>query len=240
MKNTNYETIFEKGLRYYILNRISYSGTVDSGGYSKEAFEKRFTFSKIYQLNEISKILQDVTITSEDYTRFLQGGGNDSFVYLDPPYLSAVKSKLYGRNGDLHKSFNHLEFSQKMRDCNFKWLITLDDTKEIRKMFSFATINSLDLIYGMDKANGNKHRKGKELLITNYDYSLMNNISLYENILKQFIKTKSNKAIIEIDIPLKMVKQKLEEIIINNDIYRDIIIYIQNNQLYIKCKYKIV
>jgi len=238
-KNSLNDDTFYRGIRYYILNRISFSGTVDSGGYSQEAFEKRFTSSKIFQLYEISKLLKNVNITSNDYTESIKNADNDVFVYLDPPYLSAVKSKLYGKNGDLHSSFNHFEFSQKMKDYNFKWLITLDDTQEIRKMFEYAFINPLDIIYGMDNVNGKKPKKGRELIITNYDYKSMNNINIYKNIINQFIKYKYNKARIIIDLPLKMVKMKLIEIINNKDQYNNIIIYIKNKQLIIERKNKI-
>ncbi len=35
---------FERAVRFFVLNRISFSGTVDAGGYSQRAFEKRFTW----------------------------------------------------------------------------------------------------------------------------------------------------------------------------------------------------
>lgn len=35
---------FYKAVRFYVLNRITYSGTVDSGGYSSEAFKKDLQF----------------------------------------------------------------------------------------------------------------------------------------------------------------------------------------------------
>lgn len=233
------DDVYDKGIRYYVLNRITYSGTVDSGGYSQEAFEKRFTLSKIHQLNDVSKLLKNINISSNDYVDSLENTSNDVFVYLDPPYLSAVKSKLYGKNGDLHRSFNHLEFSQKMKDYNFKWLITLDDTQEIRKMFKYAFINPLNIIYGMDNVNGKKPKKGKELIITNYDYKSMNNINIYKNLMKQFIKMKHNKAKIEIDLPKKMIKMKLREIINNNESYENIKISERNNQIFIERKNKI-
>ncbi len=47
---TNTETkfnSFEKAVRFFVLNRITFSGTVDSGGYSEQAFQKRFTESSI-------------------------------------------------------------------------------------------------------------------------------------------------------------------------------------------------
>ena len=38
---------FDRAVRFFILNRITFSGTVDSGGYSELAFKTRFTLSSI-------------------------------------------------------------------------------------------------------------------------------------------------------------------------------------------------
>lgn len=239
LKKASYEDIFNRGIRFYILNRISYSGTVDSGGYSQEAFEKRFTYSKIYQLYSISKILDNVIITSEDYSNLLYDNGDDVFIYLDPPYLSTVESKLYGKNGNLHKSFNHHEFAEKMKNCNFKWLITLDDTNEMRRIFNFASINPLNVVYGMDNFNGRKTKNGRELLISNYKPKIEDDIKVYKNIFKEFIKKKYNRALIEINLPLNTVKENLKIIKKDNELYQDLDIYIKNKKLYIKRKNEI-
>ena len=44
---------FERAVRFFILNRITFSGTVDSGGYSKQAFEHMFTFSSIERVMQL-------------------------------------------------------------------------------------------------------------------------------------------------------------------------------------------
>ena len=33
----------ERAIRFFVLNRITFSGTVESGGFSQQAFQKRFT-----------------------------------------------------------------------------------------------------------------------------------------------------------------------------------------------------
>jgi hypothetical protein len=40
----------------------------------------------------------------------------------------------------LHTSFNHAEFAQEMKQCKHAWLITYDDSPEIRKNFVYANI----------------------------------------------------------------------------------------------------
>ena len=94
-------TDFERAVRFFVLNRITFSGTVDSGGYSKQAFEKRFTDSSIHRVSLLEEPLKNVEVLNVDYKELLSNEGEDVFIFLDPPYSNAVKSKLYGKNGDL-------------------------------------------------------------------------------------------------------------------------------------------
>ncbi len=159
---------FDRAVRFFILNRITFSGTVDSGGYSQQAFEKRFTASSIDRLEKLSVHLSGVFITNEDYEDLLFPEGDNVFIFLDPPYLSATKSKLYGLKGNLHTIFDHERFALNMRKCKHKWLITYDDCTEVREFFSFANIYDWELQYGMNNYKQETAKKGKELFITNY------------------------------------------------------------------------
>ena len=109
-----------------------------------------------------------VLITNFDYEELLKKEGKNVFVFLDPPYYSATKSALYGKNGHLHKSFDHERFAENMKNCRHKWLITYDDSEYIRNLFSFANITTWNLTYGMGNITENSDQKGKELFISNY------------------------------------------------------------------------
>jgi DNA adenine methylase len=159
---------FDRAVRFFILNRITFSGTVDSGGYSQQAFERRFTDSAIERLHKLSLSLPYIQITNEDYEPLLFKEGDDVFIFLDPPYFSATKSKLYGIKGQLHTSFDHERFAENMRKCQYKWLITYDDSEEIRKMFEFAKITEWQLQYGMNNYKHEFAAKGQEIFIKNY------------------------------------------------------------------------
>ena len=159
---------FEQAVRFFVLNRITFSGTVDSGGYSQQAFERRFTDSSINRLQKLQTCLSSIQITNKDYEKLLFHGGNEVFIFLDPPYFSATKSKLYGVRGTLHTSFDHERFAANMRKCQHRWLITYDDSPEIRKLFSFAKITEWTLQYGMNNYRQNSAAAGKELFIKNY------------------------------------------------------------------------
>ncbi|MHC5938396.1 DNA adenine methylase [Nostoc sp.] len=159
----------ERAVRFFVLNRITFSGTVESGGFSQEAFHKRFTDSSIERLEKLEDILsENVQITNLDYSHLLKEG-EDVFLFLDPPYFSVTKSRLYGKRGDLHTSFEHQRFAELLQQCYHRWLITYDDSQQIRENFQWANISEWELQYGMNNYKQNGAAKGKELFITNYE-----------------------------------------------------------------------
>jgi len=166
--DANISTDFDRAVRFFIMNRITFSGIADSGGYSQESFEKRFTDSSIERLREVAYFLQTVHITHGDYEDVLNAPGENVFIFLDPPYLSVKESRLYGKRGNLHTDFNHQRFADVMKRCPHRWLITYDDSPVIRDLFSFANISEWQLQYGMNNYKQGKADKGNELFIRNY------------------------------------------------------------------------
>lgn len=167
-QNENNFSKLEKAASFFIFNRITFSGTSDSGGYSEASFKGRFTDSSIERVKLLSTIIQKTKITNLDYQDVVEQDGTNVFIFLDPPYFSATKSSLYGKNGNLHKGFDHLRFAEIMKKCNHKWLITYDDSEYVRDLFSFANIFSWDLKYGMRNVKPGSDQNGKELFISNY------------------------------------------------------------------------
>ena len=174
-------TEFERAIRFFVLNRITFSGVVESGGYSQLAFETRFTDSSIERVAKLESILEGIKITHLDYRHLLHEGDASIFTFLDPPYFKATKSRLYGRNGVLHTGFNHEEFAQEMKDCKHSWMITYDDSPKIRENFVYANLYEWQLQYGMNNYKQGKAEKGSELFITNYippHLAQVNNIAI--------------------------------------------------------------
>jgi DNA adenine methylase len=168
LMNDDFDNVFDKGVRFFILNRITFSGLSDSGGYSEQAFKLRFTDSCINRLEKLGSIMKNVEIRNSDYEDILILEGKDVFIFLDPPYFKSRKSRLYGNDGDLHINFSHERFAKNMKNCQHKWLITYDDSEEIRELFDFANKYEWTLQYGMNNYKQESAKKGKELFITNY------------------------------------------------------------------------
>lgn len=153
---------------FFIFNRITFSGTTESGGFSNQAFKERFTVSSIQRLKQLAKVLPNTKITNLDYQEVVEKEGDNVFLFLDPPYFSATKSALYGKNGNLHKQFDHKRFAEIMKTCTHKWLITYDDSDYIKELFDFAEISPYKLMYGMRNQTKNSNQNGKEIFISNY------------------------------------------------------------------------
>ncbi len=187
---------FERAVNFFILNRISFSGLTTSGGFSKDAFKKRFTMSSIERLSDLELILQNVGISYGDYSNLLNSRKEDVIIYLDPPYFKNKNSKLYGKNGDLHLNFDHDKFYEDIVTCKHNLLISYDNSTKNVKKFHITKkffISSINIQYGMNNISKSRIPKKNELIITNYRISkntkqnLMNNQCGFHNLLKNDI-----------------------------------------------------
>jgi DNA adenine methylase len=161
-------TEFQRAVDFYLINRMSFSGLADSGGFSQEAFDKRFTKSAIERIHIIDYLIKDFNFYCEDFSYLMNKGGEKVFVYCDPPYYSQTNSKLYGKNGDLHVGFDHIRFFETFKSIKHNALITYDDCDHIRSLYKEYKIKSIELQYSMNNVNSSNCKKGKEIIITNF------------------------------------------------------------------------
>jgi DNA adenine methylase len=159
--------VIEEGARFFILNRITFSGVTESGGYSEQAHKKRFTDSSIERLKSLKCLKKfDVKTSCEDFERVILAPGNDVVIFLDPPYFKAEKSKLYGKNGDLHTNFDHSRLKKILSLTKHKWLMTYDNSSFIKLLYKEFFIYEWSLQYGM---TNKKSDINNELVISNFE-----------------------------------------------------------------------
>lgn len=158
-----------RGAAFFVLNRITFSDTTLSGGYSQSAFEKRFTTSSIDRVIDASWPMHKGTkVTGIDYEDVIKESGDDVFIFLDPPYYTAERSALYGRNGDMHRGFDHERLRESLEGCGHKWMMTYDDCSYISELYKGYNVHPLEFSYGMRNIGQDSNMRGKELIITNY------------------------------------------------------------------------
>lgn len=155
--------LITRAARFFILNCITFSGVIEAGGYSEQAFKGRFTGESINKLGVVAPLLKGINITALSFETLLEEPRKQVFLHLDPPYFSA--QKLYGERGEVHASFDHQRFAYHAQRSQHRWLITYDDSPEIRQLFKFAKISDWRCQYTMNNYKQSYARKGGELLI---------------------------------------------------------------------------
>jgi len=151
---------------FFILNRCSFSGSTLCGGL-KGKIRERFNLSNITRILDCYVVMKDFGFTGVDFSTVIQKGGTESFLFCDPPYISA--SKLYGNGGDLHDDFDHIKLAELLHETDHKFMLTYDDHYLIRRWYGGFNIRELGVTNSMDNCGkSGKPKRVKELVITNY------------------------------------------------------------------------
>ena len=159
----------EKAYKYYYLNRTSYSGKMKSPswGYRPKRSLPPHRWSE--RILPCGEKLEGVKITSLDFEEIIESpSDNKVLIFLDPPYYNAKQESHYVHS---FKKEDHIRLSESCKKCSHDFFLTYDDCDEIRNLYSWANIYSLEFYYRLDnsKDNNNKRKIGSELVITNYD-----------------------------------------------------------------------
>lgn len=173
------ETNLDRAVRWFYLNRTSYSGIMNKQncywGYGDKYSMRPENWPR--NIFRTSEKLQRVKLTSLDFEKVIEEAKDGAFLFVDPPYFNADQDKFYTHS---FKKNDHIRLCKviKKNKERLKFLITYDDSLEIRELYSWATalyekewnytINRTD-----DQKNGTKRKgtryKGKELFIVNYN-----------------------------------------------------------------------
>jgi DNA adenine methylase len=157
------EDSLKQAIHFFIINRCSFSGSTLSGGFSEESAKTRFTENSINNIEMLD--MSKTEIHNLDFIDFLKKSencGTNILYFLDPPYYLEKKSNLYGKDGDMHKDFDHLKLKELLTSLQ-NWILCYNDCEEIRKMYKNYKIEEVNWNYGM-----NKSKKSSEILICNF------------------------------------------------------------------------
>lgn len=170
--------LLERAGRWFYLNRISYSGIMNMQncywGYGSKFSMRPENWPRA--ILQASAKLQEVRLTSYSFEKAIGEAPNDAFLFVDPPYFNADQDKFYtcAFSRDDHNCLERVLHEHRKR---VKFLLTYDDSPEIRQLYSWAQailsktwnycINRTD-----DQKNGTNRKgsryKGREIFILNY------------------------------------------------------------------------
>ena len=160
---------FEKAVAFFIMNKCSFSGLTENSTFSQSASNSNFSLVGADKLAHFSKLIKDWKITNIDYSEVMkESGSSDTFIFLDPPY--DIKDFLYGKNREMHKSFDHDRFADDVYNCVHKFMITYNVNDRLKELYKNYNLKEWKLRYSMahrgDK--GTDENIKTELLVTNY------------------------------------------------------------------------
>lgn len=135
----------ELGFATFYLNRTNRSGILNGGiigGRDQSGpwkIDARYNAKELaYRITEIAKLKERIKLTKKDAADFIRKGASvwqeKTLVYLDPPYYLQGKGLYY----DFYTHDDHEKVASiVMREIKKqKWIVSYDNTKEIRKMYS--------------------------------------------------------------------------------------------------------
>lgn len=176
----------ERAMRWYYLNRTSYSGIMKFEncywGYGDKYSMRPENWPS--HLRTTSEKLQNTQIYCLDFEELIGDLEDGYFLFIDPPYFKADQSKFYSCSFTIEDHYRLSEVLHKNQD-RFSYLITYDNCDEIREMYDWCTsFQSQEWNYTInrtdDQKNGRKlengyqseRYKGQEIFIANYNLEL--------------------------------------------------------------------
>jgi len=160
----------ERASAFYIVNKCSFSGLTESSSFSQQASISNFSMRGIEKLSGYSELITNWNITNNTYEDIIENDIHDDiFMYLDPPY--DIKDNLYGKKGEMHKSFDHDKFAENCDQSNIDMLVSYNSNQLVKDRFKNWTAAEFDLTYTMRSVGEymRDQQKRKELLLLNYE-----------------------------------------------------------------------
>jgi DNA adenine methylase len=173
----------ERAMRWFYLNRTSYSGIMKPQGcywgYGDKYSMRPENWP--FHLRTTSARIQDVKIYNLDFEALIKQLPDGYFLFVDPPYFKADQDKFYSCYFSQEDHYRLCQTLQKHQH-RLKFLLTYDNCPEIKQMYAWCVSiqdNEWNYTIGRtdDQKNGRKlengyqseRYKGKEIFIANYD-----------------------------------------------------------------------
>ena len=176
-KKYNSRTSPERAAMTIFLNRTCFNGLyrVNSKGKFNVPFGRYSSplICDAENLKNVSKLLQNVEITNDDFSVVKEKLKEDSFVYFDPPYKPvSATAKFTSYSADSFRDKDQERLAKLVRQINHKAKIMLSNSapnsdyfEKLYSGFRIEKISATRLINCVAEKRGNV----KEILVMNYD-----------------------------------------------------------------------
>ena len=158
----------DRAVRFYIVNKCSFSGLTENSSFSQQASISNFSMNGIEKLTGYQEMITNWKFTNESYEQLLSDD-RSVFIYLDPPY--EIKDNLYGgKGGTMHKRFDHDEFAIQCDRYASSQLVSYNSDQIIKDRFDGWTAAEFAHTYTMRSVGSYNidQASRKELVLYNY------------------------------------------------------------------------
>ncbi len=151
----------------YYLNRTSYSGILNKPAWGYKAGQSAPPETWGTKIEVAGRKLEGTKLGAWDFEDVVghPAEGERVLMYLDPPYFSSDQKRAYANP---FSSQDHMRLERALRDTEFYFCLSYDDTPETRDMYSWAYIHERSWLYNTADKRGAPRKAGRELIITNY------------------------------------------------------------------------
>lgn len=157
-------TDIQRAARFYYLVKNAFGAKIVSQSYGvSNSTKPRLNLLRLEEdLSEAHLRLSQVNIENLPYHELIKRyDGKDVFFYIDPPYWNCEND--YGKNLFTKADFERLR--DLLKDCQGKWLISINNVPEIRELFAGYEFKEVKTRYSISMNEG---KQVTELLIANY------------------------------------------------------------------------
>lgn len=156
-------TDIQRAARFFYLQKNCYGGLIVRRNFTVSVEDgSNYNPKSLPQLLERAhERLLNVQLECLPYERVLQKCDRPStFFYLDPPYFNRPYYRFNFEQNDYE------QMAERLKTLKGKFLLSLNDVPEIRRIFAEFNIHTLEMTYTAQRKSGKKYQ---ELLIANYE-----------------------------------------------------------------------
>lgn len=168
IKKMNPSSDLDIAFKYFYINRTAYGGIMKLPNWGYHEKKSVHPIKWPARIEKAGKKLEGIKMTSVDFEEIIKApkmNNGEVFMFIDPPYYEADQKRAYKHS---FTEEDHLRLAELLKNTNHKFCLTYDDCKPIKRLYSWAKINSVSWRYHTANSNKASRKMGSELIITNF------------------------------------------------------------------------